>query len=66
MDISNDIYSVDELRADPDLVLTNARGHKRPALIANDGKPDFLIIPVELLGNKKKALEAACELVETM
>ncbi len=66
MDISEDIYSVDEFRTNPGHVVSRARDHKRAALITSDGKPDFLVIPVELLGNKQKALEAACELMESV
>lgn len=66
MDISQDIYSVEDFRLNPDQVVDTSRSHNRPALIAKDGKPDFLIIPVELLGNKQTALEAACELLETV
>jgi hypothetical protein len=66
MIVTEDIYSVDDIKSNVEWVIRQLHDRQRPALLTADGKPDVLMIPVELLGSKQKALEAACALLESV
>jgi prevent-host-death family protein len=45
--LTEDFKTVDELRQDPEAILTQVRNTGRPIVITRDGKPGAVMLPVE-------------------
>jgi prevent-host-death family protein len=45
--LTEDFKTVDELRQDPEAILTQVRNTGRPVVITHDGKPGAVMLPVE-------------------
>jgi PHD/YefM family antitoxin component YafN of YafNO toxin-antitoxin module len=64
MDIRKDICTVGRLHDNPREVIRALRTNRRPMVVADNGQPEFVIIPVTALKDKLTALRAACALAE--
>ena len=62
MNLREDIRSVDELKKDPNKVLSALRRSRRPVIITVDGEPDAIILSAKLFEDKMTAMKAAVEL----
>lgn len=65
MIVNEDICTVDQLKVDADHMLDELHRRGRPILLTVAGRPDALLVPIELLDDKQTALAAACELMDT-
>ena len=66
MIVAEDIHTVDELELNAEALIRQMHRRKRPILLTSDGRPDTLMVPVELLSSKQTALYAACQLVDAV
>lgn len=64
MILDQDIQPIEKLDANCLALMRRMHRRRRPMLITVDGKPDTLMVPVELLESKRIGLTAACELFE--
>jgi len=64
MDVDNDVHTLEELERNPTRLIRNVRANRRPMIITSRGKPGVVIIPAEVMKDKMRAMQAACELAE--
>jgi prevent-host-death family protein len=63
MSKATQVRTLKDLTENTARIVREVRARRRPVIIAEDGKPEVVIIPAEMM-RQFKAMQAACELAE--